>query len=114
MKRLEDLGTSIRLSIVNPNSKSNSVFGKGICTLCKGVQDKGSLNASAKEIGMAYSKAWRIIKETESALGFQLLDRDGAHGSSLTKEGARLLDIYESIEKEVAEESLKLYKELAK
>ncbi len=113
MKKLADLNTSIRLSIINPTSKSNSVYGKGIYNLCKGVHDKGSLNAAAKDMGMAYSKAWRIIKETEQALGFQLLNRDGAHGSSLTDEGVRLLDIYASIEQKLLEESLKLYQELA-
>ena len=56
---------------------------------------------------MAYSKAWRIIKETEAALDMQLLDRDGAHGSTLTKEGDKLLDAYLEIDaklQEIAEE----------
>lgn len=114
MKKLKGLEPSVRLSVTNPNSKSNSVYGKGIYNLCKGVRDKGSLNASAKEMGMAYSKAWRIIKETESALGVQLLNRDGAHGSSLTDEGAKLLDIYASIEQELSKKALELYKKLAK
>ena len=38
---------------------------------------------AAKGMGMAYSKAWRIIKDTEAALDLQLLNRDGAHGSDL-------------------------------
>ena len=83
MSKLTNLTPSIRLSIKNPNSESGSVFGRGIADLCLGVREKGSLNAAAKSIGMAYSKAWRIIKETEAALEIQLLNRDGAHGSSL-------------------------------
>ena len=86
MSKLTNLTPSIRLSIKNPNSESGSVFGRGIADLCLGVREKGSLNAAAKSIGMAYSKAWRIIKETEAALEIQLLNRDGAHGSSLTDE----------------------------
>lgn len=94
MADLSTLKPSIRLSIENPASESNSVFGKGIANLCIGVRTTGSLNAAAKSMGMAYSKAWRIIKETEAALGVQLLDRDGAHGSTLTEDGNRILDAY--------------------
>ncbi|MEG0324047.1 MAG: LysR family transcriptional regulator [Raoultibacter sp.] len=94
MADLSALKPSIRLSIENPTSESNSVFGKGIANLCTGVRTTGSLNAAAKSMGMAYSKAWRIIKETEAALGVQLLDRDGAHGSTLTEEGNKILDAY--------------------
>ena len=43
-------------------------------------------------------KAWRIVKETESALNMQLLNRDGAHGSTLTDEGNKLLDAYLEVE----------------
>lgn len=111
--KLSGLQTSIRLSITNPDSKANSVFGKGIADLCSGVRQHGSLNAAAKAMGMAYSKAWRIIKDTEEALGVQLLIRDGAHGSQLTPEGERLLDLYARISEEISQKAMELYQELA-
>ena len=88
----------IRLAIMSEESKSNSQFGRGVANLCLGVRERGSLNAAAKDMKMAYSKAWRIIKETEAALGMQLLDRDGAHGSTLTDDGNKLLDAYLKID----------------
>lgn len=103
MNELSNLKPTIRLSIMNPHSESTSLFGRGIATLCQGVRDMGSLNASAKSMGMAYSKAWRIVKDTESALGVQLLDRDGAHGSTLTEAGNKLLDAYLAIDKKLQE-----------
>ncbi len=112
MSRLAELETSVRLTIGNPQTEGGSVLGPGIAALCDGVRELGSLNAAAKSMGMAYSKAWRIIKDTESALGIQLLIRDGAHGSSLTEEGSELLDVYASIQKELSQESTKLYQKL--
>lgn len=97
----------IRLAVKSENSKSNSQFGRGVANLCLGVREFGSLNAAAKDMKMAYSKAWRIIKETEAALEIQLLDRDGAHGSTLTAEGDKLLDSYLEIDaklQKIAEE----------
>ena len=88
----------IRLAVMSEDSDSNSQFGRGIANLCLGVREKGSLNAAAKSMKMAYSKAWRIVKETESALDMQLLNRDGAHGSTLTDEGNKLLDAYLEVE----------------
>ena len=101
------LNPIIRLAVTCENSESNSQFGRGVANLCLGVRELGSLNAAAKSMKMAYSKAWRIVKETEAALGMQLLDRDGAHGSTLTEEGDKLLHAYLEIDKklqEVAEE----------
>ena len=101
MSNIAKLKPVIRLSVKNPDSDSGSVFGRGVADLCQGVHDTGSLNAAAKQMHMAYSKAWRIVKETEKALGFQLLDRDGAHGSTLTEEGLRLLEAYNTINAEL-------------
>lgn len=114
MKKLKNLKTSVRLSIENPKSDASSVFGPGIAALCEGVRELGSLNAAAKSMKMAYSKAWRIIKDTETALGFQLLDRDGAHGSQLTPEGEALLSMYTTISEKLGEESTKLFQKLNK
>ena len=114
MSKLTNLTPSIRLSIKNPNSESGSVFGRGIADLCLGVREKGSLNAAAKSIGMAYSKAWRIIKDTEETLDVQLLLRDGAHGSTLTEDGNRLLDAYLAIEEHLSAEADRLFKEMTR
>lgn len=109
MNKLSDLQTSVRLSITNSNTASDSVFGKGIADLCNGVREMGSLNAAAKSMGMAYSKAWRIIKDTEASLGINLLIRDGAHGSVLTDDAARLLDAYNVVCNKLSQEASKLY-----
>ena len=88
----------IRLAVKGDDPEVNSQFGRGVANLCLGVRELGSLNAAAKDMKMAYSKAWRIIKETEAALDMQLLNRDGAHGSTLTEDGDKLLDAYLEID----------------
>ena len=100
MSDLANLKPTIRLSIMNPDAESGSLFGRGIASLCIGVRDTGSLNAAAKSMGMAYSKAWRIIKDTEAALDVQLLYRDGAHGSRLTEDCEQILAAYQAIEEQ--------------
>ena len=107
MNKLEKLKPTVRLSIMNPDAESGSLFGRGIASLCLGVREAGSLNAAAKGMGMAYSQAWRLIKDTEAALDVQLLHRDGAHGSSLTAEGDKILDAYLAIEERIQREAEK-------
>ena len=109
MSDLANLKPTIRLSIMNPDAESGSLFGRGIASLCLGVRETGSLNAAAKGMGMAYSKAWRIIKDTEAALDLQLLNRDGAHGSDLTEAGNKLLDTYLAIEEKLQKETEELF-----
>ena len=109
MSDLANLKPTIRLSIMNPDAESGSLFGRGIASLCLGVRETGSLNAAAKGMGMAYSKAWRIIKDTEAALDLQLLNRDGAHGSDLTEAGNKLLDTYIAIEEKLQKEAEELF-----
>ena len=109
MSDLANLKPTIRLSSMNPDAESGSLFGRGIASLCLGVRETGSLNAAAKGMGMAYSKAWRIIKDTEAALDLQLLNRDGAHGSDLTEAGNKLLDTYLAIEEKLQKEAEELF-----
>jgi GNAT superfamily N-acetyltransferase len=69
----------IRLAIKNDESTANSQFGRGIADLCLGVRTMGSLNAAAKSMKMAYSKAWRIIKDGEK-VGGAVVKVDGERG----------------------------------
>ena len=98
MKKLGKLKTQVRITVYSGKRANDATFGKGVATLLRGVEQTGSLNAAAKDIKMAYSKAWRIVKETEAGFGFLLINRDGARGSTLTKEGVKLLEAYEDAE----------------
>ncbi len=73
-------------------------FGPGIATLLERVQENHSLRSAAASMGMAYSKAWRIIRAAEEDLQFKLLDSTigGQHGggASLTPEAEQLLNAY--------------------
>jgi molybdate transport system regulatory protein len=103
MKNMKHLKFQLRLTFYAGDDAGEGTFGKGIATLIRGVADYGSLNASANKIHMAYSKAWRIVKETEAGFGFNLIDRDGARGSTLTPEGQKLIAAYEALEAEGTE-----------
>lgn len=63
----------IKLSLQSQSGQDSAVFGSGVAQLCRGVEQWGSLNRAAKEMNMAYSKAWRIMKHTETSFGIQLL-----------------------------------------
>ena len=75
-------------------------FGPGVAQLLHAVQQLHSLRAAALSMDMAYSKAWTIIKNSEKALCFSLLDSTtggkGGGGAALTPEGARLLRAYDT------------------
>lgn len=102
----------VRLAIEGQGVESKSQYGRGIANLCLGVRELGSLNAAAKSMGMAYSKAWRIVKDTEAALGLNLLIRDGAHGSHLTDKGNELLDTYLKLDKQLQDYACKQFAKL--
>ncbi|MEG2083597.1 MAG: LysR family transcriptional regulator, partial [Oscillospiraceae bacterium] len=65
----------IRIRITKHDGDKSCAFGFGTAELLRGVSEHGSLNRAAHEMGMAYSKAWKSLRETEKQLGFSLLDR---------------------------------------
>ncbi|MGN1014573.1 MAG: winged helix-turn-helix domain-containing protein [Butyricicoccus sp.] len=91
-------------------------FGPGPMRLLQGVKTTGSLHRAAGEMGMAYSKAWKLIRKLEQDWGFALIVRRsgglGGGGSVLTEEGKELLERYEAMLAEVeraADAAMKKY-----
>ena len=75
-------------------------FGEGPARLLKGIEEYGSLRSAAMDMDMAYTKALKLMKNAEAALGFSLTTRvtggkDGG-GSILTPEGKAWLSRYEA------------------
>lgn len=93
--KAKDLDVQVKLVIVPPSAVPfGPALGKGVVELCRRVDGFGSLNKAAKDMGMSYSKAWRIMKGAEEGFGFELLLRNGPKGSVLTEDARKLVEAY--------------------
>lgn len=74
-------------------------FGPGIAALLRRVDKYHSLRSAAASMGMAYSKAWTILKSCEQHLGFKLVNstiggKNGG-GATLTENAKKMLSAYD-------------------
>lgn len=74
-------------------------FGPGIAALLRRVDKYHSLRSAAASMGMAYSKAWTILKSCERHLGFKLVNstiggKNGG-GATLTENAKKMLSAYD-------------------
>lgn len=79
--------------------RNEKCFGPGVAQLLRQVQVSHSLRGAAMSMGMAYSKAWTVMRRSEQELGFPLLvyTTGGKHGggATLTPEAEKLLEAYD-------------------
>ena len=85
-----------RIMLLDDNG--NKFFGEGPFRLLTLVEQTGSLRAATAAMGMAYTKALKLVRAAEAALGYPLTVRstggpDGG-GSRLTPEGKEWLRTY--------------------
>lgn len=92
---------------------NGKAFGDGPYTLLRRVEKMGSLHQAAKQMGMSYSKAWRLIRTLEERLGFTLLERKvgglSGGGSRVTPQGKDLMNHYERFRRNVEKGLEKIY-----
>ncbi|MGZ3525464.1 MAG: winged helix-turn-helix domain-containing protein [Thermodesulfobacteriota bacterium] len=90
------------------------VFGDGPCELLRRVEKMMSLHRAANQMGMSYSKAWRLIQTLEERLGFPLLERkvggQSGGGSLVTPQARNLMNHYEGFRKDVGTSLKKIYR----
>jgi molybdate transport system regulatory protein len=93
---------------------NGKAFGEGPCELLKWVEKTNSLNEAAHQMGMSYSKAWKLIQTMEKRLGFSLLDKkiggQSGGGSEVTPKGRELIKRYEGFEKDAKRAIEKAYR----
>jgi len=103
-----DFDMSIRIM------KDSKIIGPGMAILLENVKRYESLNKATAKMGMAYSKAWKIIKNAESSLGAPILERriggSGGGGAVLSKDGEYLLETYQQFVEEANVEVEKVFK----
>ena len=113
MKTANDLRLTVTLRLLDDGGQRR--FGPGVAVLLEEVREKRSLRAAAGSMGMAYSKAWRIVRDAEEALNCKLLRSTigGRHGggAALTEEAEALLTAYQLLRDEVSAFAQERYQE---
>ncbi|MBP3634584.1 MAG: LysR family transcriptional regulator [Oscillospiraceae bacterium] len=98
------------------NEQGQRFFGDGPCRLLKLVEETGSLRAAAQEMGMAYTKAMRLLRQAELAMDTPLTERviggTGGGGSRLTKAGKELVEKYEQCRMQCVEANRRICAEI--
>lgn len=97
------------------DDNNNKFFGEGPAKLLHAIEEYGSLRTAAMSMNMAYTKALKILRNAENALGFPLTTRttggkDGG-GSKLTPEGKEWLKRYEDYRDACIQANRQLYME---
>ncbi len=80
-------------------------FGPGVAQLFTFIEETGSVRHASERMGLSYSKAWKMIRGTEKAIGCDAVVRTqggkGGGKAELTESGIRLLEGFRSLEKEM-------------
>ena len=78
------------------------IFGKGRDKILKSIEERHSLNAAAKELGMSYRAAWGRLKASEERMDRKLVETGSKEKSlHLTAQAKAIIDRFEKLEKDV-------------
>jgi len=92
---------------------NGKAFGDGPYELLTRVEKRMSLHQAANQMGMSYSKAWRLVRTLEERLGFALLVRkvggQSGGGSNVTFQGKDLMNHYGRFRRDVERGLEKIY-----
>ena len=100
---MSDFKLKIKISIADENNRG--FFGIGIVWLLEEIEKTGSIKGAAKNLGMSYSKAHKILKRVEDKTGKRLLEktRGGIErgGSQLTDYSKKLTSEYKKFQENI-------------
>lgn len=98
---MEDLNLKVKLYIQNGSEK---FMGIGVLWVLQKTHELGSLRAAANDLGISYSKVYRMIVNLEKNLGARVIERrkGGADrsGATLTEFGIRFAEMYDTFQRE--------------
>ncbi|MBO6000393.1 MAG: LysR family transcriptional regulator [Spirochaetales bacterium] len=85
-------------------SDKGKFMGIGVLWLLEKVKACGSLRSAAAELGISYSKAFRMVQNLETELGVEVLERKRGGmqrtGASLTRFGEDFICLYDTFQRE--------------
>ena len=91
-------------------------FGPGVSELLKSIDKHGSVAGGALNMNLSYSKAWKMIKDSEKGFGCTLVERStggkGGGKAVLTDKAREIILLFDTLSEDVGEYAEKRLKEL--
>lgn len=98
---MDDYSLKVKLYLEDSQEK---FMGIGVLWLLQKIEECGSLRSAAINLGISYSKAFKMIENLESALGQRVLERKRGgscrKGASLTPFGVQFVSLYDGFQKQ--------------
>ncbi|MDR0819213.1 MAG: LysR family transcriptional regulator [Oscillospiraceae bacterium] len=98
---LPELSSGQKLWLV----RKSGFFGPGIYRMLTLTAELGSIKTACAKMKMSYSKGWKLVRNAESQLGFQLIVRSQGGrfggGCELTPHGTDLLQRYDEYRRDM-------------
>jgi molybdate transport system regulatory protein len=88
-------------------TEKGAYFGSGRITLLERIKEFGSITVAAKSMKMSYRQAWEQVesmnKQVEKPLVIKNSGGLGGGGTQLTKEGERVIALYNNVSEQFLE-----------
>ena len=98
---MEDYSLKVKLYLEDSQEK---FMGIGVLWLLQKIEECGSLRAAALDLGISYSKAFKMVENLEAALGQRVLvrQRGGAEriGITITPFGKKFMALYDTFQQQ--------------
>ena len=102
---MKQLNYTLRLRLTDEAAEHKVFFGPGVAELMDWINKEHQMSRACRNMGLSYSKGWRILKCAEETWGTPLVEghSGGERGGTmvLTEEGKRLLARYKEMEQEL-------------
>ncbi|MHC6203404.1 winged helix-turn-helix domain-containing protein [Breznakiellaceae bacterium SP9] len=87
---------AVKISLINQSGKGKPFCGPGMIKLLLEIQQSGNVRSACENMGMSYSKGWKLLARLEQWLGFPIVLRQqggkGGGEAHLSLEGTAFLD----------------------
>lgn len=99
------LANPVAVSVDVGLGRTDTFFDSDTLMLLNEIKKCSSMNKACKNLGMAYSRGWTMIKYAEGQLGFSLMEKKtggkNGGGSGLTEAGDKFLQDFRSMQKQI-------------
>lgn len=98
---MDDYSLKVKLYLEDSQEK---FMGIGVLWLLQKIEECGSLRSAAINLGISYSKAFKMVENLENALGQSVLERkrggSSRIGATLTPFGVQFVSLYDAFQKQ--------------